>query len=64
MTPALAQIQLNAFDLAIFIIYMFLAVGLGFLVSVGRKKTTRGYFLGGKTLPWYVVATSMVAADV
>ena len=58
------SIHLNGFDLTIFIVYMFLAVGLGFLVSVGRKKTTRGYFLGGKTLPWYVVATSMVAADV
>src|SRR3954465_13145382 len=57
-------IQLNKFDLAIFIVYMFLAVGLGFLVSIGRKKTTRGYFLGGKTLPWYVIASSMLASDV
>src|SRR5438067_13082930 len=58
------QIRLNGFDLAIFIIYMFLAVGLGFLVSLGKKKTTRGYFLGGKTLPWFVIASSMLAADV
>src|SRR5438045_7130078 len=43
---------------------MFLAVGLGFLVSLGKKKTTRGYFLGGKTLPWYVIASSMLASDV
>src|SRR3954453_17404280 len=64
MPAPLAQIQLNAWDLAIFIVYMFLAVGLGFLVSVGRKKTTRGYFLGGKTLPWYVIASSMLASDV
>jgi SSS family solute:Na+ symporter len=58
------QIQLNGFDLAVFIIYMFAAVGLGFLVSIGRKKTTRGYFLGGKTLPWFVIASSMLASDV
>src|SRR5690242_1491819 len=58
------QIRLNAWDLGIFIVYMFLAVGLGFVVSIGKKKTTRGYFLGGKTLPWYVVATSMLASDV
>ena len=44
-------IQLNGFDLTIFVIYMFLAVGLGFLVSIGRKKTTRGYFLGGNVPP-------------
>src|SRR5437764_1973746 len=58
------QIRLNAWDLGIFIVYMFLAVGLGFLVSIGRKKTTRGYFLGGKTLPWFVIACSMLASDV
>src|SRR3954452_23007418 len=58
------HIQLNGWDLLIFLVYMFLAVGLGFLVSVGRKKTTRGYFLGGKTLPWYVIAGSMLASDV
>src|SRR5215211_519138 len=58
------QIQLNVWDLVIFILYMLLAVGLGFWVSVGRKKTTRGYFLGGKTLPWYVIASSMLASDV
>jgi hypothetical protein len=59
-----AEHQLNRLDLAIFIVYMLLAVGLGFLVSVGRKKTTRGYFLGGKSLPWYVIASSMLASDV
>src|SRR5262245_46747966 len=52
----LNQIQLNGFDLAIFFIYLLAAVGVGFLVSIGRKKTTRGYFLGGRTLPWYVIA--------
>ena len=58
------QIELNGFDLAIFMVYMFAAVGVGFLVSMGRKKSTRGYFLGGKSLPWYVIACSMIAADV
>jgi SSS family solute:Na+ symporter len=60
----LAQIRLNGLDLGIFIAYMLLAVGLGFIVSIGRKKTTRGYFLGGKSLPWYVIASSMLASDV
>jgi SSS family solute:Na+ symporter len=55
------QIPLNRADLAIFIIYMFLAVGLGFLVSLGRRKRPR-VFSGGKTLPWYVIASSMLAA--
>ena len=60
----MSQIHLNSLDLSIFIIYLLLAVGLGFLVSVGRKRTTRGYFLGGKSLPWFVIATSMLASDV
>src|SRR3954467_6119856 len=60
----MAHISLNRWDLAIFIIYMFLAVGLGFVVSLGKKKTTQGYFLGGKTLPWFVIASSMLASDV
>jgi SSS family solute:Na+ symporter len=58
------QITLGRLDLGIFVLYMLAAVGLGFVVSIGRKKTTRGYFLGGKTLPWYVIASSMLASDV
>src|SRR4051812_6865680 len=58
------SIDLNHWDLLIFILYLLLAVGLGFVVSFGKKKTTRGYFLGGKTLPWYVIAASMLASDV
>src|SRR5688572_26629158 len=58
------RIPLNAFDLSVFIVYMVLTVGLGFWVAGKNRKTTRGYFLGGKTLPWYVVATSMIAADI
>src|SRR3954466_5762375 len=57
-------VRLNRLDLTIFVAYMLLAVGLGFVVSIGRKKTTRGYFLGGKTLPWYFIAASMLASDV
>src|SRR3954447_7768349 len=58
------HVTLNYLDLVVFVVYLFLAVGLGFLVSIGRKKTTRGYFLGGKTLPWFVIACSMLASDV
>src|SRR5688572_10332170 len=58
------RIPLNAFDLSVFIVYMVVTVGLGFWVAGKNRKTTRGYFLGGKTLPWYVVATSMIAADI
>jgi SSS family solute:Na+ symporter len=57
-------VRLNGFDLTIFAVYMVLSVTLGFLVSRRGRASAQAYFLGGKTLPWYVVATSMVAADV
>src|SRR5437588_7701547 len=59
-----SPIALNATDLAVFIAYMIAAVALGFLVSRRGRTSSKAYFLGGKPLPWYVVATSMVAADV
>lgn len=57
-------IALNGVDLAVFAAYMVAAVALGFLVSRRGRSSSKAYFLGGKTLPWYVVATSMLAADV
>lgn len=56
--------QLNAFDLAVFGVYIALMVALGLWVSRKARKTARGYFLGDKQIPWYVVGTSMVAADI
>jgi SSS family solute:Na+ symporter len=58
------SIKLNGVDLAVFAAYMIAAVALGFLVSRKGRTSSKAYFLGGKTLPWYVVATSMLAADV
>src|ERR1700730_13435029 len=59
-----SAVRLNGIDLAIFAASMVLSVALGFFVSRRGRASSKAYFLGGKTLPWYVVATSMVAADV
>src|SRR5919199_1027869 len=59
-----SAIRLNAIDLTVFAAYMVAAVALGFVVSRRGRASARAYFLGGQTLPWFVVATSMVAADV
>src|SRR3954447_4363674 len=64
MNDSASAIRLNAIDLTVFAVYMGLSVALGFLVSRRGRVSSKAYFLGGKTLPWYVVATSMVAADV
>src|SRR3712207_9401331 len=58
------RIPLNAFDLSVFAVYMVATMVFGFLFAGRQRKTTRGYFLGDRKLPWYVVATSMIAADI
>ena len=59
-----AAITLSAADLTAFAVYLIAAVALGFLVSRRGRSSSKAYFLGGKTLPWFVIATSMVAADI
>jgi SSS family solute:Na+ symporter len=56
--------SLHVVDLVVFALYMVLAVGLGLWVARKGKDTTRSYFLGNKTIPWFVVGCSMVAADI
>jgi solute:Na+ symporter, SSS family len=59
-----STIPLGTIDLAVFAVYMVVTVALGFLVAGRHRQTAKGYFLGDRRLPWYVVATSMIAADI
>src|SRR5207249_12085333 len=63
-TGVLAQINLTALDIAVFAGYMCVTVALGFWVGRRGEKTSKAYFLGNKTIPWFVVGSSMVAADI
>ncbi|HZV36434.1 MAG TPA: sodium/solute symporter [Verrucomicrobiae bacterium] len=56
--------SLHAFDLTIFAGYVALMVALGVWVARRGQRTAKSYFLGNKTIPWYVVGASMVAADI
>ena len=56
--------SLAILDLAVFVLYMAVAVGLGMWVARKGKDTAQSYFLGNKTIPWFVVGSSMVAADI
>src|SRR3989440_9240976 len=58
------QVSLHLIDLAVFELYMVVTIALGFWVARKGKDTARGYFLGNKTIPWFVVGASMVAADI
>ncbi|MEY2430205.1 MAG: solute:Na+ symporter, family [Verrucomicrobiota bacterium] len=56
--------SLHYIDLAVFALYMLGTVALGFWVARKGKNTAQGYFLGNKTIPWFVIGASMVAADI
>ena len=54
---------LGSLDLVIVIVYMAVTLGVGFYAGSKRANTSKGYFMADKRLPWYVIGTSMVAAD-
>lgn len=58
------HVSLQPLDIVIFVAYMVVTIALGFWVGRKGKNTTQDYFLGSKTIPWFVVGSSMVAADI
>ena len=59
-----AHVALNAVDYLVVALYLLATIALGFWVSRRGMKTSRDYFLGGRSLPWFVVGGSMVATDI
>src|SRR6266550_1244871 len=58
------HVTLNLIDLVVFALYMVATIALGFWVARKGRDTAQGYFLGNKTIPWFVIGSSMVAADI
>jgi solute:Na+ symporter, SSS family len=50
--------HLHAIDVTIIAVYLALSVGVGYWVSRRATKDIRAYFLGGNTMPWYVLGIS------
>lgn len=50
-------------DYAIIITYIVFALGVGLYMSKRASKSAESYFLGGRTLPWWMLAISMVATS-
>ncbi len=62
MNPAFHTI-----DIIIFAAYLALIVGLGIWISHRKKnkdKTAEDYFLAGKSLPWWTIGASLIAANI
>jgi len=49
-------------DLIVLVLYLGLTLGLGLFLG-GRQRSTTDYFLGGRQLPWLLVALSVVATE-
>lgn len=59
--------SLEAIDIAIVIAYALGLVAVATLVSrekAGHKKDTADYFLAGKSLPWWAIGASLIAANI
>lgn len=52
----------STIDLLIVVLYMTATTALGFWLG-RRQKTTTDYFLGGRHIPWFAVALSIVATE-
>lgn len=58
---------LGFIDLMVFALYVAVIIGVGLWVSrdkKGVKKSTEDYFLAGKSLPWWAVGASLIAANI
>lgn len=59
--------RLSLVDGIVFMIYVLVIVGLGLWVSrtkKGHQKNTEDYFLAGKSLPWWAIGASLIAANI
>lgn len=51
-------------DYLVFIAYALAIVSIAFWVTRKGEKTSEGYFLAGKTLPWWAIGASLIAANI
>ncbi|MDG1708492.1 MAG: sodium/solute symporter, partial [Emcibacteraceae bacterium] len=59
--------ELANLDIAVFIAYVIGLIALATWVSrekEGHEKTTEDYFLAGKSLPWWAIGASLIAANI
>ena len=58
---------LENIDLIVFVSYCLLILSIGLYVSrdkKGKQKTAEDYFLAGKSLPWWTIGASLIAANI
>jgi SSS family solute:Na+ symporter len=53
--------QLTKFDWAIIALYFAVNLGIGFLYTRRASVNVSAFFLSGRSVPWWLAGTSMVA---
>jgi solute:Na+ symporter, SSS family len=59
--------RFTLFDAVIFFLYGLLVISVGFYVArkkKGEQRSVEDYFLAGKSLPWWAVGASLIAANI
>jgi SSS family solute:Na+ symporter len=53
-------------DIFVFLVYCAIVIGVGIIVSRrgNKKKDSNSYFFAGNSLPWYLVGSSVIAANI
>lgn len=54
--------RLTSLDVAVLIIYFVAMIGVGFYVTRRASRNLDSYFLGGKTMPWWLLGVSNASA--
>ncbi len=58
---------MQTIDIIVFSLYVLMIVGIGLWVSrdkKGHQKNAEDYFLAGKSLPWWAIGASLIAANI
>lgn len=59
--------SLDTLDIIVFAAYFVLVLGIAFWVSRKPKeheRNTEDYFLAGRSLPWWIIGTSLIASNI
>ena len=59
--------EFSTLDYFVFILYCAVIIGIGLWVSrdkEGHQKNAEDYFLAGKSLPWWAIGASLIAANI
>lgn len=55
------SLRLHSLDLSILALYVIAVFGIGIALSKRASRNTEEFFVSGRSLPWWIVGTSMVA---